>query len=153
MRAPLNRKETVLRHASPPSKKRKPAKIGCSNFEDSQHPVGSDRWFRWYLCVLCRVHLFCSLVCFLQTRCPAALAQRIRGFDWRCVALPTGAGFLVRTSQGKVPRGRRAMLKGELFAWCPHLDGAHMLCLGRLLLPRHHLPLLSFLFLAALCSR
>ena len=44
-------------------------------------------WFR-SLCVLCRVHLFCSLVCFLQTRCRAALAQRIRGFDWRCVALP-----------------------------------------------------------------
>ena len=100
MRVPLNRKETVMRHASPPSKKRKPAKLGCSSFEEAQHPVVSDRWFRRSLCDLCRVHLFCSLVCFLQTRCRAALAQRICGFDWRCVALRTCAGLLVRMSQG-----------------------------------------------------
>ena len=73
MWGPLNWKETVLRRASPPSKKRKPAKIGCSSFEEAQHPVASDRWFCWSLCVLCGVHLFCSLVCFLQTRCRAAL--------------------------------------------------------------------------------
>ena len=114
MWAPLNRRETVLRHASPPSKKRKPAKIGCSSFEEAQHPVASDRCFRWSFCVLCRVRFFCSLVCFSQTRCRAALAQpslllvgvfsgdtlscgsgAVHSWsDWRCVALPTGAGFL-----------------------------------------------------------
>ena len=64
MRTLLNRKETVLRHASPPSKKRKHAKIGCSSFEDSQHPVASDLWFRWSLCVLCVVFVSFARWCF-----------------------------------------------------------------------------------------
>ena len=33
-----------MRHASPPSKKRKPAKIGFSSFEEAQHPLIGDAW-------------------------------------------------------------------------------------------------------------
>ena len=86
---------------------------------------------------------FCSLVCFLQTRCRASLAQRTCGFDWRCVALPIGAGVLradepgcssasarcvtgvTREALATVPRRSRDMLTGELSAWCPR-DGALM---------------------------
>ena len=39
----MHGKETVMRHASPPSKKRKPAKIGFSS-KEAQHPLIGDAW-------------------------------------------------------------------------------------------------------------
>ena len=46
--------------ASPPSKKRKPAKIGCSSFEEAQHPAVSDGIVS--LVSLCLVSRSCLLL-------------------------------------------------------------------------------------------
>ena len=46
-----------MRHASPPSKKRQAGKIAFSSFDEAQHPVVSDRRFRWSLCDPRRVPL------------------------------------------------------------------------------------------------
>ena len=88
MRARSNRKETVLRHASPPSKKRKPAKMGCSSFGFvglSVSCVAFISFARW--CVFCR-HVVVRLW-------RSAFVDLI-GDAWRCHL----AGHLMRTSQG-----------------------------------------------------
>ena len=97
MWAPLNRRETVLPHASPSSKKRKPAKIGCSSFEEAQHLVASDRWFRWSCVVFVSFARWCVFCRHAVVRLWRSAFVDLLGDAWRCELVPD---FFVRTSQG-----------------------------------------------------
>ena len=97
MWAPLNRRETVLPHASPSSKKRKPAKIGCSSFEEAQHLVASDRWFRWSYVVFVSFARWCVFCRHAVVRLWRSAFVDLLGDAWRCELVPD---FFVRTSQG-----------------------------------------------------
>ena len=69
-----------------------------------------------------------------NTRYCAALAQRIRGFYWRCVASRTGAGFLVRPSQGSLKISRpqtRTCARLPPFCVCAHVSSVRCSCRGR----------------------